>query len=97
MDYKTMIQVACKAQGLDIKGWEQDEDYTEPRPQANLGRVRVALDDEENGLYEGTEGVLYASVVGGAEHNNERVAFHYMEDGTDSPNEVPDPMTLELI
>lgn len=98
MDHKEMIERACKAQGLDIKGWETDTDSGEDRPQADLGRVRVLEDDEEHGIFEGTEGVLKASVVGAAQHGNERVHFGYTEDDTDSCVEVRDPsMTLDLI
>lgn len=94
--YRAMIADACRAYACDIKGWFEEDG----RPSANLGRVRVMEDDEDHGLFADTEGVLYASVVGAAKHNNEQVAFYYVEDGMDPDAiiRVNDPtMQLELI
>lgn len=95
--YKQMIEEATQSQGFPVKSWEQDEDDA-TRPTANLGRFSASDDDDEAGIYGGTEGVVKASVVGAAEYNNERVAFYYYEEGMDEmTGEIKDFDILEPI
>lgn len=82
MDYKEMIEKAVVAEGHSVVSWEKDEDQPD-RPAANLGRFTALDDDDETGIYSGTEGVVKASVVGAPEYGNERVAFYYYDDEMD--------------
>lgn len=83
-----MIETACKAQGLTIDGWQQDDDYAEPRPEAVLGEWSVVDDDESRGMYAGDTGTLTASVVGGVQYHNEQVKFFFTPEGMDGGEEV---------
>lgn len=53
-------------------------------------RVRVVQDDENEGLFEGTEGNLLIEKLGAAEYGNVRVGVFFVEDGMDGPVEVRD-------
>lgn len=94
---RQLIESSVKSNGLQIVGWESDEEEGEGRERANLGRFVVLEDvDSTMGPFEGEEGVLYASVVGSAQHGNTRVHYGLVADGTDCPSEV-DPFNLEQI
>jgi hypothetical protein len=92
---REMIERVVKQQGFSIQSWGEGEDGV----YASLGRVRILEDDDNEGLLADTEGELSASVVGAAHFGNERVAFHYTEDGMDEmTGEVRDPsMQVEVI
>lgn len=52
-------------------------------------RVRVVDDvDEETGPWAGDEGYVVINKLGAARYGNERVAIHFLADGTDAPEEV---------
>lgn len=81
--YKEMIQKWGSEWGYRLTWRSDDVDYDPPRPEASIGRFRALDDDDDAGIYGGTEGEIVLSVVGGPEHNNERVALHWIEDGMD--------------
>jgi hypothetical protein len=96
--YKAMIEKWGTTWGFKIDWKADDLDYNPPRPVGSIGRFRVLDDDDEQGFYSGTEGEIFLGVVGGAEHNNERVALHFLEDGMDEPNgEVSDLDNFEAV
>lgn len=96
--YKQMIEKWGATWGYRLTWRSDDEDYDPPRPEASIGRFRVLDDDEREGFYAGTEGEIVLGVVGGAEHGNERVALHYIEDGMDEPTgEVSDLDNFEEV
>jgi hypothetical protein len=91
---KEMIEAAVTARGLAVKDWRDDPD---DGLTAVLGRFRVAVEDEREGLYDGDEGVLIASVVGARQYGNERIYFGWTPDGMDEAGEVRDIMALDPI
>jgi hypothetical protein len=97
-ELKELITKRVHADALVVLAWESDEDEGDGRERANLGRFVVVEDEGEvsEGPFEGEEGVLYASIVGAAKHDNIRVHYGLMVDGTDCPTEV-DPYQLEAI
>src|SRR4051812_43823111 len=58
--------------------------------------VQPIEDDDDSGIFTGTEGILLIEKVGAAEYHNERTAFFYLEAGMDTPNEIS-PDNLEAI
>lgn len=78
---RELIEREISTYGYPVKEWGIDEDGD---VQANLGRFRVITDDEDFGLFEGDEGVVFAGVVGAAEYNNEGIAFSFQGDDFDS-------------
>lgn len=94
--YKKIIEDSLKVYGYEPEGWVVDDEEERNRPKAIVGRFRITEDDEENGLFAGTEGVLSVSVVGGEQYNNLRAYWGFTEDGMDAVVEVRDPaMTVE--
>jgi hypothetical protein len=88
-----MIDDALKRAGYEARSWGLDED--DDRVRADLGRFVALEDDEDEGIFEGDLGVLYASVVGAQRYGNERVWFGFMAEGTDVAVDVRDLSILE--
>lgn len=87
-----MIEQRCEREGLAIKSWETTDDGET----AVLGRFVVATGEyDDDGLYEGDEGVLTACVVGAEQYGNQRVLFSFTADGYDGGNDVRDLSALE--
>lgn len=51
-------------------------------------RVTPLEDDEEHGIYTGTDGYLILEEVGGEEYGNLQVKAYYLEDEMDAVNEI---------
>jgi hypothetical protein len=85
---REMIQAAADRMGWTINGWDHDEDGD---LRANLGRFIVIEGDDDEGLYQDDEGVLFISVVGAARFGNQRAHFGFLTEYTDSPVDVRDP------
>jgi hypothetical protein len=51
-------------------------------------RVRVLEDDDDNGIWEGAEGVLIIEQVGSETHGSLRTGLFLLEEGMAEPNEV---------
>jgi hypothetical protein len=64
--------------------WRDGEDGREAVLKYRWG---VIEEDEDEGLLEGDEGTVTASVVGSPKYGNERVWFGFTADGLDSPVE----------
>lgn len=91
---KQMIESAVAREGYTVEEWRDDpgDGLT-----GVIGRFVVAVEDENEGLYEGDEGVLEVSVVGAPQYQNERVWFGFTADGTDGGAEVKDVSTLDPV
>lgn len=77
---KGMITRAVDQHGYPVKEWREGDEGLE----AALGRFRVTVDDDDQGLYEGDEGEVTACVVGAPEYENERVSFSFTSDEMES-------------
>jgi uncharacterized cupin superfamily protein len=93
MTDREMIESVVASNGFTVERW--DEEHENGLTAIIAGTFTVLEDDEEHGLYEGSEGVLEVCVVGSEEHRNRRVAFSLLEEGYDSSNEVSDLSLLE--
>lgn len=91
---RPMIEDALKVYGLTAEKFETDE-YGDLQAVVT-GRWTVNEENEDQGLFEGDEGVLYVSVVGSEEHRNERPHYGFMAEGTDVQIEC-DPNALEPV
>lgn len=82
--HRAMLERALARHGLEAESWIDRDADNDNRPTARIsGRWNVVDDIEHEGLYEGDEGTLTATVVGAAEHGNEHVAFYFTLDGAD--------------
>lgn len=86
------IADACSNAGLSIIEVRGNEDG---ETEAVLGRFRAGEDGEM--WSEEDEGDLVATMVGAAEHGNRRVCFLFTPEGSDSPSEVTDPLSMDPI
>lgn len=87
-DQKDLIEEVTFSYGFPIKAFEEDPDgdYV-----ANLGRFIALQDDEDQGLFEDDEGILYAQIVGAKKYNNEHVAFYFLADGFEGTVKIDNP------
>lgn len=81
---------------LRAKGVETERPVKEHDGWTIGTRVRVLEDDEDNGLYADTEGIVLPEEVGAVEYQNLHVKLFFLEDGMDAPIDV-DPDNLELV
>lgn len=82
---KTMIEERLHSDGLNADEWRVGDSE---RPEAVFQNTWEASEELDHGMVSvGEEGTLYASVVGAPEHGNERVAYHFLAEGTDVPVE----------
>lgn len=90
--HQNKVREAAKKWGFD---WEPE--WTEgPNPVATYGLFRVLEDDEDEGVFEDTEGILTVEVVGDEAYDNEHVAFYFAPEGTDASLLV-EPDNVEYI
>lgn len=78
---RELIERTIASYGYPAKEWGIDDDGD---VRADLGRFRVIANDDDHGLFEGDEGVVFAGVVGAQEYHNESVAFSFQGDDFDS-------------
>ena len=95
MTDREMIEAYAKQHELTITGWDEEH---ENGLTALFGQYKVVTPDyEDDGLYEGDEGVLSACVVGAAQFRNQRVSLSFTPEGYDIGNEVSDLYALDRI
>lgn len=97
-EQRTMLARAFDAHGYDHDPhtFTEDTDHDDGRLRWWVGDVEVIDDNEDEGLYEGEFGRLYASVVGGREYNNLTVAWYFVGEGSDEGIRC-DPGNVEVL
>lgn len=88
-DEKALIDDEIQSHGFPALAYEEDPESS-GEFRANLGRFEVSQEDEDQFLFEGEQGILFASVVGAEKYHNQRVAFFFQADGTDMGDEIVD-------
>lgn len=80
---REMLQAALDTYGLNGVFREADDpNNVTMGPEVLVNeRWQVIEDDEDNGLFEGDEGQLFACVVGAPEYHNHHVSWGFMPDG----------------
>lgn len=95
-EQRRLIERALTTWGLNAESWENDPDNGD-RLKATIGDAEVHTDDEDHGLFEGDSGKMTASVVGGLEYGNLRVAFYFEDSVREGGEEItPDGSVVEL-
>lgn len=81
-EQRKLITEAIRHWVAEPERWDADPDDG-GRLRGWLGSAHVFDDDEDQGLYEGDEGEVYACVVGAHQYGNVHVAFYFMGEGMD--------------
>lgn len=97
MEDRERIEQALKARGWVVEKWREAGADGRLEAVVNPGRFVVIEADDSNGLYEGDEGELSATVVGAERFGNQRVAFTFTPDDYEpgEGNEVSDLSLLD--